>query len=61
MTQHCISDYTACEYFTHAIVLHGQASPTRLAKACVSHALHQSETGKAIAPFLTNIACTGVF
>jgi hypothetical protein len=61
MTQLCIMDYTACEYFTHGNGLYARSSKERIAKACVYLALRQSETGKAIAPFVHKIPPRGVF
>lgn len=61
MTQPCIMDSTACEYFTHGYERYARSLPERIAKACVSLEVRQSETGKAIAPFLLKIGPSGVF
>jgi hypothetical protein len=61
MAQLCIMDYTACEYFTHGNGLYERPFRERIAKSRIYFALLQSETGKAIAPFIHKIAPRSVF
>jgi hypothetical protein len=61
MTQLCITDSTACEFFTRVNEHYPSPFQERIAKPCIYLAMHQFETGKAIAPFLLKSACSGVF
>jgi len=60
MTQPCIMNSTACEYFTHGSGLYAGCCGKRIAKASVSLIKQPPNTGKAIAPFLPRIESAGV-